>query len=94
MTTTPWSYTPPSPDKPGWYHCKPRDDKDERPCYRHREFFVVDGVILMEHEAKAMYQFGPAVLSAGETVALTVEVERLRAAAAELAEIKRAWGMA
>lgn len=91
--TTPWSDTPPSPDKPDWYHTKEIADGEERPMWMSPNGNW-DDAAYSYHTGERLVQFGPRVLSAEETVALTAEVERLRAAAAELAEIKRAWGMA
>ena len=90
--TTPWSDVPPS--EPGWYWLrKLRTGQCVVRCRNEDASWPVGHLGSDDEVMRDYYQFGPRVLTAEETVELTAEVERLRAAAAELAEIHRAWGM-
>lgn len=139
--TTPWSDTPPTEEKQR-YWVRRRESETEEPGWLENDQWLFSWPFERWFPADfpEQFQFGPRVLSAEETVKLTAEVERLRAAvekpplgitspmrlepndddfptipfevvqrlkcvpaeeleqlradAAELAEIKRAWGMA
>ena len=92
-TTTPWSDVPPS-EAGEWWVRRRSDGATLRLTLLPDGYWITSPYMVKSGRVAEQFQFGPRVLSAEETVELTAEVERLRAAAAELAEIHRAWGMA
>ncbi len=84
-TTTPWSDTPPS--EAGWWWLRKRRTGQCVARYRDEDAnWPVGHLGSDDQRMREYFQFGPRVLSAEETVALTAEVERLKRENAELRE--------